>query len=94
MNAKPNHMMPAKSTTKAQDDAWDVIKRSFPSFTRMAQEKSDKESKTKSTSTSSSSKRIKNTPKIKNMIYKRVDKSPEEKWHSHKMLYNCLFTYN
>ena len=28
------------------------------------------------------------------MIYKRIDKFPDEKWYSHKMLYNCLFTYN
>ena len=31
---------------------------------------------------------------IKNMIYKRIDKFPDEKWYSHKILYNCLFTYN
>ena len=31
---------------------------------------------------------------IKHMIYKRIDKLPDEKWYSHKILYNALFTYN
>ena len=31
---------------------------------------------------------------IKQMMYKRIDKMPNEKWYSHKILYNCLFTYN
>jgi hypothetical protein len=31
---------------------------------------------------------------IKDMIYKRLEKSPDENWYSHKILYNALFTYN
>ena len=31
---------------------------------------------------------------IKQMIYKRIDKMPNEKWYSHNILYNALFTYN